>query len=54
MTLDDIELGNRRFNRVRLFIEDDLKIIDDVVLKYKPEIVDLINSGFFKFTSFQR
>ena len=54
MTLDDIELGNGRFNRVRLSIEDDLKIIDDVVLKYKPEIVDLINSGFFKFTSFQR
>ena len=54
MTLDDIELGNGRFNRVRLSIEDDLKIIDDVVLKYKPEILDKINSLDLRFTPFQR
>ena len=54
MTLDNTELENSRFNRVRLSIEEDLKAIDMVVLKYIPEIVNMINSGALRFTPFQR
>lgn len=54
MTLDNTELENSRFNRVRLSIEEDLKTIDMVVLKYVPEIVNMINSGDLKFIPFQR
>lgn len=54
MTLDNTELENTRFNRVRLSIEEDLKTIDMVVLKYIPEIVNMINSGDLKFIPFQR
>ena len=54
MTLDNTELENSRFNRVRLSIEEDLKAIDMVVLKYKPELLDKINSLDLRFTPFQR
>lgn len=54
MTLDNTELENSRFNRVRLSIEEDLKAIDMVVLKYVPEVVNMINSGVLRFTPFQR
>ena len=54
MTLSNTELENSRFSRVRLSIEEDLKAIDMVVLKYVPEVVNMINSGVLKFTPFQR
>lgn len=54
MTYNNTEHDNIKFNRVRLPIEGYLKTIDMTVLKYIPELVNIINSGYCKFLPFQR